>query len=145
MKLAIAFSFIILSACSSAEKQEISEPEKIVQDFFKTYNTHGPVEALGTLLPTNKYITKEVADSVAIKLKNLTLDLGDFQGVEKITETHYGTSLVLITYLVKYSRQPLRFNFKFYQPGNGWRMQNFSYEVDFLDEMDETVKAYHFK
>jgi hypothetical protein len=136
---------LTLSSCTKSKKIETSEPEKIVVKFFDAYKTNGPKVALGTLLPTNKYISKEVADSVAYKLEKLTSGLGDFQGIEKIRERKYGTSITLLTYIVKYSQQPLRFSFKFYQPGNGWRIQNFGYEVDFMDELDETVKPYRLK
>src|SRR5260221_3573185 len=141
----IAVLFLSLTSCTQTKKVEISEPEKIVTKFFETYKSNGPKEALGTLLPTNKYISRAVADSVAIKLENLTKDLGDFQGIEKIRERKYGEGITLLTYIVKYPQQPLRFNFKFYQPGNGWRIQNFSYEPDFIDELDETVKPYRLK
>jgi hypothetical protein len=141
----VAVLILILISCTQNKKVEVSEPEKIVTKFFETYKSDGPKEALGTLLPTNKYISKAGADSVAIKLESLTKDLGDFQGVEKVRERKYGESITLLTYIVKYPQRPLRFNFKFYQPGNGWRIQNFSYETEFIDELDETVKPYRLK
>ena len=135
----------ILFSCGETKKIEISEPEKMTNQFFNVYKANGPVKALGTLFPANKYISKRDADSVAIKLERLTNTLGDFQGLEKIKETTYGQGITLLTYVVKYSSEPLRFNFKFYQPGNGWRIQIFSYETSFLDELDETIKPYRLK
>jgi len=144
MKSQLVFIIAILILISCGDKKsrtiEISEPEKIVDNFFNTYTLNGPRKALNTLLPTNKYISTQDADSVAVKLERLVVDLGDFQGLEKIRESTYGKGITHLTYVVKYSRQPLRFNFKFYQPGNGWRIQNFSYEVDFLDELDDTAR-----
>lgn len=113
--------------------------------FFDAYKTNGPRKTLATFLSTNKYISKPVADSVAVKLERLTNGLGEFQGFEKIGEIKYSESITLLSYVVNYSQQPLRFNFKFYRPGDGWRIQNFSYESDFLDELDETVKPYRLK
>jgi hypothetical protein len=69
--------------------------------------------------------------------------MGDFQGIEKIGEKTYGTGIVIITFVVKYSQQPIRFNF--YQPGNGWRIQDFNFQTAFLNELDETVKPYRLK
>jgi len=143
--LTIAVLYFTITSCTQTKKVEVSEPEKIVTKFFETYKSNGPKAALGTLLPTNKYISKAVADSVAIKLESLTTGLGDLQGIEKLRQRKYGESITLLTYIVKYSQQPLRFNFKFYQPGNGWRIQNFGYETDFVDELDETVKPYRLK
>lgn len=128
-----------LSSCTQAKKADTSEPAKIVEKFFQTYNK-GPAEAVRSLLPTNKYIYGPVSDSVAIKLQRLAAELDDFQGYEKIGEKSYGDGIVYLVYIVKYSRQPLRFNFTFYNPGNGWRIQNFRYETEFLDEMDATLR-----
>jgi len=142
------FPFLVLTifsstSCKETKGTQVSEPEKVVDKFFDSYKKDGPQEALKILLATNKYINN--GDSVGIKLQNLTRDLGDFQGFEKIRERSYGQGISLLTYIVKYSHQPLRFNFKFYQPGNGWRIQNFSYETDFIDELDETIKPYRLK
>ena len=131
-------SVFILVSCQEKKRIEISEPEKTVNHFIDLYKKEGPKDAMRVLLAPNKYISSD--DSIGIKLQNYVEDLGDLQGFEKIRERAYGQGIVLLTYIVKYSRQPIRFNFKFYQPGNGWRIQNFSYETDFIDELDETVK-----
>jgi hypothetical protein len=140
----IIFTIVVLTLVSCGDNKSktkgISEPEKITDKFFGIYKQDGPRKALNTLLPTNKYISGQDADSVAVKLQRLIVDLGDFQGYEKIRESTYGAGIIHLTYIVKYARQPLRFNFKFYQPGNGWRIQNFSYEVDFMDELDDTAR-----
>src|SRR5258708_30609624 len=121
MKLIFTLIVIpLLALPSCVQTKRVSEPEKITLTFFDTYKTSGPTKALGAFLRTNKYISDPVADSVAAKLGRLTAGLGEFQGFEKITEKTYGENIMLLTYIVKYSRQPLRFNFKFYQPGNGW-------------------------
>ena len=142
--------FLLLSictviSCTETKKVEVSEPEKIVEKFFDKYESDGPREALKALFVSNKYIPMQQGDSVAIKLERLTSSLGDFQGTEKIGVKTYGQGITVVVYVVKYSLQPLRFNFKFYQPGNGWRIQNFRFESDFIDELDETVKPLRLK
>jgi hypothetical protein len=144
-RLILLLTIGTLVSCTEKKKTEISEPVKIVDSFFQTYKTDGPNRAIRRLLPTNKYISSQDTDTVAIKLEKLSKDLGDFQGYELIRERTYGKGITNLAYIVKYSRQPLRFNFKFYNPGNGWRIQNFGYEVEFLDELDETVKPYRLK
>jgi hypothetical protein len=140
MKTGLSFTlFILLMSCASDSKV-VSEPEKIVNGFFDTYKKSGPKSALTRLLSSNKYITTDNVNKVSQKLEQQVLDMGDFQGIEKLKEISYGQGIVRFAYLVKYSQQPVRFNFTFYQPGNGWRIQNFSYETDFLDELDNLVK-----
>lgn len=131
-------AIMVLTSCEQA--RETSEPEKIVERFMASYKQDGPKKALGTLLPTNKYITRQDADSVAVRLERLTSGLGNFHGHEKIRESTYGKGVTHLTYIIKYTRQPLRFNFRFYRPAEEWTILNFSYEVDFLNELEETAK-----
>jgi hypothetical protein len=146
-QLILLITFLTFISCGKNKDdiKQISEPEKIVDTFFNNYKREGPRGAINRLFPTNKYISERDADSLGIKLERLITDLGDFQGHEKIKESTYGKGITSLVYVVKYSRQPLRFNFKFYQPGNGWRIQNFGYEVEFLDELDETSRAVRLK
>ena len=132
----------LLFSCSGQKKVHSEVVEKTIHDFFDTYAAKGPTEALNALLPTNPYITQDVTDSVTVRLGRLTKDMGKFEGFEKINENSYGESIVMFTYLVKYSRQPLRFNFKFYKPGDVWKLHHFTYEADFLNELDEAARAY---
>jgi len=67
--LTIAVLYFALTSCTQTKKVEISEPEKIVTEFFETYKSNCPRAALGTLLPTNKYILRAVTDSVLLNLK----------------------------------------------------------------------------
>ena len=129
-------AMLVLLSCGE-ERKKTSEPEKIVDTFIQSYKSKGPRKALSSLLPTNKYLSKRDADTVAVQLERLTSEMGDLHGFEKIKEASYGEGIVHLTYIVKYSRQPVRLQFKFYQPGNGWRIQNFSFQTDFIEELDE--------
>jgi hypothetical protein len=134
-------TILITIICSCGEKDRPqSEAEKFVEKFFSNYKKEGPRTSLKMILSSNKYISSSVADTVAIKLERLANGLGHFQGFEKVNEVCYGESIFLLTYLVKYTQQPLRFKFKFYQPGNGLRLQDFSFESDFLDEVEDEIK-----
>ena|SRR5258708_5345491 len=128
--------FLITISCNSSNSEESSEPEKAVRQLFEVYREKGPSSALNQLLLTNKYISKANADSVGIQLERLTKDFGDYQGYEITATKSYGKSIVLITCIVKYSQLPIRFNFRFYQPGNGWRIQDFNYQTSFMKEME---------
>src|SRR5687768_2434635 len=128
--------FFATFSCKSPEPSENLEPEKTVKDLFGEYQKKGPRSALNKLLLTNKYISKANADSVGIQLERMTKDFGDYQGYEIIETKTYGTGIVLITCIVKYSQLPIRFNFRFYQPGNGWRIQDFNYQTNFMKELE---------
>jgi len=124
----------MMISCTQTKKEETSEPEKIAKDFLKTYGRNGPRIALKGLFRTNKYISVQDADSLGIKLEKLSEDLGNFNGYEKIKEKTYGNGITYLAYIAKYEKQPLRFNFKFYNSGNEWRIQNFGYETNFLND-----------
>ena len=141
--LSIALFFFALISCTS-HNPVISDPEKIANGFFDTYKKSGAKNALTRLLASNKYISTEDVDEVSNKLEQQVLEMGDLQGIEKLKEVSYGQGIVRLAYLVKYSQQPVRFHFTFYQPGNGWRIQNFSYETDFMGELDGLVKPTDF-
>lgn len=141
MKPSLLILMFVLALISCTNKnQVISEPDRIANGFFDTYKKSGPKAALRRLLASNKYLTTEGVNEVSTKLEQQVLEMGDLQGIERLKEVSYGQGIVRLAYLVKYSQQPLRFNFTFYQPGNGWRIQNFSYETDFMDELDALVK-----
>jgi len=136
--LAVALA---LCSCTVNEEASTSEAEKMVERFFLNYEKQGPKASLKAIISSNKYISAAVADTVSVKLERLANGLGHYQGYEKVADVKYGESIFLLTYVVKYTQQPLRFKFKFYQPGNGLRLQNFSFESEFLDEIEELIKA----
>jgi hypothetical protein len=124
-----------------AQSSNNTETQKIVDQFFRTYREKGHEEAIGALLGTNKWIPEKSAENVSMKLTELLGQIGQFYGYEKIKESRYGVNVIQYTYLVRYERQPLRFLFRFYRPNDKWQTQGFEYEVEFLDELDETSKA----
>jgi hypothetical protein len=141
----IIFLPLLVILISCVTKREVSEPEKIANSFFATYAKDGPNKAVRDLFSTNKYISSQDTDTVAISLERFSKSLGSYNGYELIRERSYGSSISLFAYTVKYARQPLRFKFIFYNPGNGWILYDFRYETNFVHELDETVKPYRLK
>jgi hypothetical protein len=137
----IFITALALHSCTVKDVASTSEAEKMAERFFLNYEKQGPKASLKAIISSNKYISASVADTVSMKLEKLANGLGHYQGYEKVAEVKYGESIFLLTYVVKYTQQPLRFKFKFYQPGNGLRLQNFSFESEFLDEIEELIKA----
>ena len=142
MKQLILFFALILSSTLMLNAQTSSNPdtEKLVEDFFKTYKRKGQAEAVSELMGTNKWLALSSAEKIADKLIEVTNQLGEYQGYERIKETVYGTNVIQYVYLVKYDRQPLRFTFRFYRPDKKWQAQNFDFESEFLDELNNPPK-----
>ena len=142
--LVLAFMVFVLIGCAG-KNSDISEPEKMMGDFFGVYGQSGPSKALKELLSKNEYITPATIDSVSAQMERLIKNLGEYHGYEKVSESTYGKSISHLSYVVKYSRQPLRLNFNFYQPADRWIIHNFTYETNFLNELDETNRAVQLK
>lgn len=121
--------------------------EEITDQFFKTYKK-APLEAVDYVFGTNKWMTernKDGIDNVKNQLSSFLSLVGDYYGYEKITEKRIGESFKLVSYLVKYDRQPVRFTFVFYKPKDKWQIQNFQYDDNLDDELEEAAKVYRLK
>lgn len=44
--------------------------------------------------------------------------------------------------MIKYDRQPVRFQFIFYKPSDKWQLQDFRYDDDLDTELIEAANAY---
>src|SRR5579859_5017912 len=91
--LAIALIPVVVQA----QTKKISDTELIVENFFKMYNEVGRTEAILKLLASNKWIAKEDADTVALQLEGIVVQVGPYFGNEKISERTYGKSVVQYT------------------------------------------------
>jgi hypothetical protein len=136
---------LALACCTNSTKPGKAESVKMVEAFFDVYKAKGPRQAIVSLMQTNAMVTKEVTDTLGIRLERYMDGLGKFQGHEQVAEASYGEGILHLAYVVKYTRQPVRFNFMFYNSGDGWRIQHFRYEAIFPEELDESVKAYRLK
>jgi len=128
--------FLMASCAGRVGEDKVSEPEKIVVHFFDTYQSEGPKRAVSGLLRVNKYISQQSVDSAATQLESWAKDFDNYQGYEVTRMKKYGRCVLFITCVAKHSRLPIRFNFTFYDPGNGWRIQYFNYQTDFLKELE---------
>lgn len=54
-------------------------------------------------------------------------------------ERNIGNNLKLISYMLRYDRQPMRFTFVLYKPKNKWQVQNLNWDVDLDDEIEESA------
>jgi len=121
--------------------------EEITDEFFNTYEK-SPQKAVDYVFGTNKWMVdrnKDGIENVKTQLSSFLGLVGDYYGYEKITEKSVGESYKLVSYMIKYDRQPVRFTFVFYKPKDIWQVQNFQYDDDLDDELEESGKVYRLK
>lgn len=130
-------ALISITFCSYGQ----TNTKEIIDNFFVKY-TADPIKAFDYAFSTNQFFDQK-SDGV-INLKNQfrnTVELcGKYNGYELITKKPIGQSIEMITYFLKYERQPLRLTFFFYKPSDKWQVQNLSFETDFDKELEEAVK-----
>jgi hypothetical protein len=124
---------------SSAFGQTKSDEESLTTQFFKSFKGD-PIKAYDELFANNKYISKSDLETTKINLKDFLAGLGDYFGNEEITMKKAGESYILKSFLIKYDRQPIRFTFILYKAVDKWKIQNFSYDSNLSDELDNAAK-----
>jgi hypothetical protein len=139
----VAVILLLFVGYSQATAQ--NEPELLAEKFFTTYEESGPTVALDELYASSKWINK--AEDAVLKLKNQMEGLnedyvGKYYGYELIVEKKISSSFILLSYMVKFDRQPLRYTFKFYKPNDKWVTYSFQYDGNLGTELEEAAKIY---
>lgn len=122
-------------------------PATITENFFQKFEKEGMESAIDYLFLTNKWLINSQSDIEILK-ENLSTNLellGDYYGYYQISKNSIGSDFILYSYLVRFDRQPLRFSILYYKPDKEWRLQNFSFDDNFSDELEESSKAYRFR
>jgi len=141
--LAVVVTVVMLSNSATAQ----NEPKKLVEAFFEYFQQSNPTVALDKLYATNKWASEATGaiGNLTEKLKNLSEDyIGKMEGYELIAEKKLSKSYILLSYLVKYDRQPTRYTFQFYKPKDKWMIYTFQFDANIGDEMEEAAKL-HFQ
>jgi hypothetical protein len=140
-------TFLIVIILSTNILKAQSTTEEITTEFFKTYEK-SPQKAVDYVFGTNKWMidrNKDGIENVKSQLTNFLGLVGEYYGFEKITEKSVGKSFKLVSYMIKYDRQPMRFTFVFYRPNDKWQVQNFKFDDSLDDELEESGKVYRLK
>ena len=101
---------------------------------------------IDNLYATNRWLNRasDATTNVKNKLSELTEDyVGKSHGYELIVKKELANSYVLVSYFVKYDRQPIRFTFQFYKPTNQWLIYKFTFDADIDDEIEIAAKLYY--
>lgn len=112
-------------------------PEEMVAIFFDLFRSRGPAQAVDYIFSNNPNIYERQDSVGALKEKVGKLEemLGKEHGQVLIQDRQFADTIRVISYLVKYDRQPLRFTFVFYKAENRW----VTYQFNFDDPMDEAT------
>ena len=142
MKTYLTLIFLAISFISVGQKS----PKEIVSNFFTEYKNDGSSKALDDLYSNNEWISRSTDAITKLKqqVESLNEDyVGKYYGYELIVEKRLSDSFVLMSYLVKFDRQPVRFTFQFYKPDNEWRTHSFKFDGAIDEEIEESAKVYY--
>ena len=140
MKAIYIIGLFALSSLAQAQN-----PEAIIASFFDDYQNATPEAAIDHLyarMPQADKIRDDI-NQIKIQFAGLQNLVGAYSGNELIVKKEVGGSYVIYSYLAKYERQPIRFIFQFYKPGDTWGLHGFSYDDDLDNELEEAVKLYN--
>lgn len=131
---------VILFSSMTAVAQ--SDPQKLIDEFFNRYKNKSPDDAVDYIFGTNKYMAKstEQIENVKYKLNSAVTLIGKYYGYDFLTKKTAGPNLIIYTFLVRYDRQPLRFNFAFYRANDQWVIFNYSFDDSVTEELKEATK-----
>jgi len=132
----ICFS-LLLSTFIGHTSLAQEQPEDVTAQFFELYETEGSDAAVDYVFSTNKWLNSEQATIGAIKtqlLKGISI-IGQYYGYELIEKKTLGDSFVLLSYMLRYDRQPIKFMFMLYRPNDKWQIQNLKFD----DRLDDDI------
>jgi len=144
MKLKITSVLILFFGILNIAAQ--TNPKDIASDFFVNYQKDGASVALDNLYSTNKWMERatDAITNLKSQLEGLNEDyVGKYYGYELLGEKKIAESYVLLSYLVKFDRQPIRYTFQFYKPNDKWVIYSFKFDANIDDEIEESAKLYY--
>ena len=132
--------FLALSVFSFSLYAQSSEKE-IIDEFFRIFE-QDPIKAFDYGFSTNEWMARNIdgTESVKNRFKDVLPLIGNYHGYETITEKAISENYKLISFLVKYDRQPLRITFVFYRAQDQWQVQNLKFDDSFGEELQESAK-----
>ncbi|MBV8391178.1 MAG: hypothetical protein JO080_15340 [Mucilaginibacter sp.] len=127
---------VLIFVFTGKVKAQQQTPADISKKFFDTYATK-PMDAIDQLFVDVKK-NKQVNDDITAIKKNLKVIIdqdGAYNGYELLTEKGINNTLKLLSYMVKYDKQPVRFIFIFYKPKDAWKIYTFQFNTNLDDEL----------
>lgn len=131
-KLLVFLCFVFITTLQYGQKNY----EELSTEFFTKYEYNTDM-AFDYIFGTNKWMEGDVAGTATVKqqINNISTQLGEYIGYEKISEKYLGKDMVYVVYIVKYERQPLRFLFQYYKPKDTWMLFSVKYDENLQEEL----------
>lgn len=124
-----------------------SDYKKDIDEFFDLYKKGEIDKAVDAIYETNPYVA-----SIPDQIKNVKTQLGAVEGLvgklhtlELVDTYEVGKSLVHVTYMGIYDRQPVKFEFQFFKLKDGWRIYAFSFDADVFDKIEVSAQKRAFE
>ncbi len=144
MKKIIIAIFVLASTYSiKAQSDSLNSPEKISDHFFYLMmdNTDNAIDFLFATNPFFDIANMPQLQDIKGKLKKL-IYFGNLHGYELSSRREICPSLVMLTYIAKYTRQPIRVNIYFYKPDKNWQVQTFKFDEDFKADFEKVPEQF---
>jgi hypothetical protein len=140
MKTGILLLLLFVTGTAMAQKSD--DGQEIIDKFFDLYKTRGYEYAVRYSWATNRWIPAggEAVDNVVITLSKKLAGMGDFIGQELLKNRQVSSRFRVVSYLVYYERDPVRYTFSLYKNSQGWEVSNFQFDSDFEDEAEASLK-----
>ena len=122
-------------------------PQQMIDIFFNLHDTRSTPAALDYLFANNPYIyeKQDIVNQLKEKLRTAESLFGKKYGQALIQSRQTGDTIQMITYLVKYDRQPLRFTFVFYKPNDRWLTFQFNFDDPLDSIMSNEARSVRFE
>lgn len=125
------------SATFSISAQE--KAEDVTNEFFNLYENKSSDEAVDYVFATNKWLNsdKTTIDGIKAQLKKGISIIGQYYGYELIEKKDLGGNYVMLSYMLRYDRQPIKFMFILYKPNQKWQIQNLKFDDRLDDDLEK--------
>ena len=140
MKRLFLLLYLAVFVCAGKVNAQVQTPADISKKFFELYATK-PMDAIDQLFADVKK-NKQVNDDITAIKKNLKVTIdqdGQYYGYEPLTEKGVGNTIKLLSYIVKYDKQPVRFVFVFYKPKDTWKIYTFQFNTNLDEELNNAA------
>lgn len=135
MNKCLIFILLQLPLLLSSRLSAQTTPEEITTHFFELYQSQGSDAAVDYVFSTNKWLNNEktAVETIKAQLKKGIAIVGQYYGYDLIEKKSVTENFVMMSYLLRYDRQPLRFVFILYRPSKTWQIQTMKFD-DRLDD-----------
>ena len=141
-KIIFGIFLFVTSISANAQTDSLNSPEKISEHFFFLMMDNSD-NAIDFLFSTNPFFDVEnmpQLDEIKGKMKKLFY-FGTLHGYELSSKREMSPSLIMMTYIAKYTRQPVRVNIYFYKPDKKWQVQTFKFDEDFKTDFEKSTRS----